>query len=184
MRRPLRRIATAVALALLLLLLLLLLTLSEVVPRLFGFQRPQVLNLHQWLVFLLRDQPPQYWLQVGYALTERYLVQARAAARAVGAQTVVVLIPHDAQIVEAKRQAELGRFRLDSREVDLERSQRELVFRAGRNGIPVIDLAPALRMLPDPASLTFEHDLHLTPRGHAAIAELLATELDRLGALS
>lgn len=148
-----------------------------------GHRRPEVLNLDQWLVFTLRDQPPQRWLQLGYPLTERYLQQAQATAAALGARTVAVLIPHDAQVAETKRRAELGRFLLSEQEVDLERPQRELQTRAQRQGIPVIDLSPAFRTLPDPASLTFPHDLHLTPRGHAAVADILATELVRLGTL-
>jgi hypothetical protein len=41
-----------------------------------------------------------------------------------------------------------------------------------------------MRGLPDPATLTFPHDLHLTVRGHAAVAEILADELARSGSLS
>jgi lysophospholipase L1-like esterase len=142
-----------------------------------GHNRPAALSLDQWLAFTLRDEPRQYWMQVGYPLTEQYLAQARTATIAAGAGFIALVIPHDAQIDDAKGAAELRRFHLSAAEVDLDRPRREIVDRAARRGIETIDLLPVLRARADRAALTYMHDLHFTPLGHAVVAEILAAEL-------
>jgi hypothetical protein len=44
-------------------------------------------------------------------------------------------------------------------------------------------LLPALSARSDRANLTYLHDLHFTPLGHAVVAEVLVDALDRLNAL-
>jgi lysophospholipase L1-like esterase len=145
----------------------------------FGHNRPTPLGLNSWLAFTLRDEPRQYWLQVGYPLTEHYLARARVATEAGGARMVALLIPHDAQIDDAKRDAELRRFHLRTDQVDLDRPRRELTERAARQGVETLDLLPALTARADRSDLTYKHDLHFTPLGHAVVAEFLANELER-----
>jgi lysophospholipase L1-like esterase len=148
-----------------------------------GYNRPIALGLNQWLAFTLRDPPRQYWLDLGYPLTEHYLAQARDASLAAGARMVVLLIPHDAQLNADKMATELGRFHLAREQVDVDRPRRELIAQAGRLGLDIIDLLPALSARADRANFTYRHDFHFTPLGHAVVAEVLADELDRLGAL-
>lgn len=148
-----------------------------------GYRRPTALALNQWLAFTLNDPPRQFWLDVGYPLTEQYLARARDASLAVGVRTVVLLIPHDAQLNDAKLAAELARFQLSVDEVDLDRPRHELLDRSARQGLDTIDLLPALKARADRADLTYRHDLHFTALGHAVVAEILADELDRLDAL-
>jgi len=136
------------------------------------------------LAFTLRDPPRQYWLDLGYPLTEHYLAQARNASLAAGARMVVLLIPHDAQMNADKMAAELGRFRLAPDQVDLDRPRRELIDQAARLGCDTIDLLPALNARADRADFTYRHDLHFTPLGHAAVAETVVHELERLGAVT
>ncbi len=149
-----------------------------------GHNRPRALALNQWLAFTLRDPPRQYWLDLGYPLTEHYLAQARNASLAAGARMVVLLIPHDAQMNADKMAAELGRFRLAPDQVDLDRPRRELIDQAARLGCDTIDLLPALNARADRADFTYRHDLHFTPLGHAAVAETVVHELERLGAVT
>jgi hypothetical protein len=148
-----------------------------------GYKPPLALGLNQWLAFTLRNPPRQYWLDLGYPLTEHYLAQARDASVAAGARMVVLLIPHDAQLNANKMTAELGRFHLAPEQVDLDRPRRELTDQARRLGLDIIDLLPALSARPDRANLTYLHDLHFTPLGHAVVAEVLVDALDRLNAL-
>jgi hypothetical protein len=135
------------------------------------------------VAFTLRDPPRQYWLDLGYPLTERYLTRARDASLAAGARMVVLLIPHDAQVNDDKMAAELGRFHLAPEQVDLDRPRRELIDQAAPLGLDTIDLLPPLSVRADRANFTYRHDFHFTPLGHAVVAEVLVNELDRLGAL-
>lgn len=148
-----------------------------------GYNRPTPLALNHWLAFTLRDPPRQYWLDLGYPLTEHYLALARDASLAAGAHMVVLLIPHDAQLNGDKMAAELGRFHLAPEQVDLDRPRHELIAQAGRLGLDVIDLVPALSARVDRANFTYAHDLHFTPLGHAAVAEVVVRALDQLGAV-
>jgi lysophospholipase L1-like esterase len=148
-----------------------------------GYSRPETLGLDSWLAYALRDEPHWSWLQWAYPLTERYLEDARVAAGDAGALLIALLVPHDAQYVEAQRQTELGRFHLNPEEVDLALPQRELTAAANRHGIPVIDLLPAFSARADRDSLTYQHDFHLTALGHAAVAQELADALVLRGLL-
>ena len=94
-----------------------------------------------------------------------------------------MLIPHNAQYDEAQRQNELGRFHLSPDEVDLTRPNRELTAAANRHGIPVVDLLPTFSARADRDALTYQHDFHLTPLGHAVVAEALADALEERGLL-
>jgi hypothetical protein len=144
-----------------------------------GYEPPRPLTVYEWLTFALRDLPKWYWIQLGYPLTTHYLERVRAAASAAGAQFFVVLIPHEDQFVEEKRAVSLDRFHLRGDEVDMDRPQRELATRAQQVGLDLIDLTPALRTRVDRATLTYPHDIHLTPKGHAAVAETLANVLEQ-----
>jgi len=87
------------------------------------------------------------------ALLSRRHGLAAAASLAAGARMVVLLIPHDAQLNDAKMAAELGRFHLAPEQVDLDRPRRELIDQAARLGLETIDLLPALSVRADRARL-------------------------------
>ena len=148
-----------------------------------GYGHPRTMTLFQWQMWILRELPSWYWIQLGYPLAEHYMNQARVAAESAGAKFVAALVPRDAQVVDTKRDQELYHLHLGIDEVDLDRPNRELAQRAARLGIDIIDLLPAMRSKPDAASLTFEHDYHLTAEGHQMVAEALAQGLDDLGLL-
>jgi lysophospholipase L1-like esterase len=148
-----------------------------------GYARPEALGLDTWDAYVLRDEPHWPWMQWAYPLTERYLEATSEAAAEAGAPLIALLIPHDAQYAEDRRQNELGRFHLSPDEVDLTRPQRELTAAANRHGIPVIDLLPALSVRVDRDALTYHHDFHLTPLGHAVVAQELADALEERGLL-
>jgi lysophospholipase L1-like esterase len=144
-----------------------------------GYGPPRPLTLNDWLTFALRHLPNWYWIQLGYPLTAHYLDRARATAAAAGAPFLAVLIPHEDQFVEEKRAASLGHFHLLEDEVDMDRPQRELTVLAQQAEVELIDLTPALRARSDRGTLTYPHDIHLTPRGHAAVAQALANALEQ-----
>jgi lysophospholipase L1-like esterase len=148
-----------------------------------GYSQPRTLTLFQWQMWILRDLPSWYWIQLGYPLTEHYLDRARAAAASVGAAFVTLLVPRDAQVLDNKREEELGHLHLSADEVDFDRPNRELSQRAARLGIDVIDLLPLMRARADRSAFTFPHDYHLTAAGHTMVAEALANGLDDLGCL-
>jgi len=148
-----------------------------------GYPRPESLNIDSWLTFTLRDAPAQKWLRLGYPLTEQYLNTIRSTAASVGAPTIALLLPHQAQVSDAKRASELGRYHLRLDEVDLERPQQELTTRAQRHGIDVLDMLPIMRVRRDRDALTYPHDLHLTALGHAVVADALADYLQHLNRL-
>jgi hypothetical protein len=148
-----------------------------------GYFQPRTLTLFQWQMWTLREPPTWYWIQLGYPLTGHYLDQARAAAESAGATFVAMLVPRDAQVVDGKRQEELGHLHLAEDEVDLDRPNRELSRRMEQLGIPTIDLLPSMRARPDREAFTFRHDYHLTAHGHRMVAETLADGLADLRVL-
>jgi hypothetical protein len=148
-----------------------------------GYTQPRTLTLFQWQMWILRDLPAWYWIQLGYPLTEHYLDEARSTAESVGAPFVALLIPRDAQAVDRKYQQELSHLRLSDDEIDMDRPNRELMQRTGRRGIRAIDLLPAWRSRADRAVFTFQNDYHLTEQGHRMVAEELASGLAGLGLL-
>jgi hypothetical protein len=65
------------------------------------------------------------------------------------------------------------------RDQDLERPRRYLMEAAARGGYRAVDVTEALRGHPRPEELYWPVDSHMTVRGHAFLAEILAPEIDR-----
>jgi lysophospholipase L1-like esterase len=110
------------------------------------------------------------------ATTERVLAGMAALAQERGAEFVIVLLPMKLEILPAQR-AEWMAFQ-HLTEDDVERPRRHLVAFAARQGLTLIDVAPALRAQAEPEGLYWKVDLHMTPRGHAALAEAVAPAVD------
>lgn len=110
-------------------------------------------------------------------LTERLLVGMRHLLAERGAELVVAIMPADFQIVEEKRE----RYGIlpvvfhDQPYVEA-KAQRRMTDLCQRNGIPVVDLLPALRE-ECTGGCFFSYDPHLTPAGHAIVAEAMAAYL-------
>jgi hypothetical protein len=110
------------------------------------------------------------------ASTARVLGGLAALAREHGAGFVVVLLPMKQDILPAQR-AEWMQLQGLS-EDDVERPRRGLMEIASREGWTVVDPAPRLRAQAEATELYWKVDLHMTPQGHAAVADALAPAVD------
>jgi lysophospholipase L1-like esterase len=109
----------------------------------------------------------------GLEIARRSIEDIRRTASTAGASTAVVLMPARFQVDDA----DYGRLReaVSSAGGTLVRDAASERFAAalGPLGIPQLDVLPALRAaLPGP-DLFFQETVHLTPRGHAVVAESL-----------
>jgi lysophospholipase L1-like esterase len=109
----------------------------------------------------------------GIEITRQSMEDITRTASAGGASTAVVLMPARFQVDDA----DYGRLReaVSSAGGTLVRDAANERFAAGLEplGIPQLDVLPALRAaLPGP-DLFYQHTVHLTPRGHAVVAEAL-----------
>ncbi len=114
----------------------------------------------------------------GINITRQAVEGMIAEARGVGARTALVMMPARFQVDDA----DYGRLREAVRTAggELVRDGATDRFEAalGGLGVPVLDPLPALRAaLPGP-DLFFQQTVHLTPRGHAVIAEALEQFLE------
>lgn len=112
-------------------------------------------------------------IQEGLSVTRRCVEQIAAEASALGARTAVVLMPARFQLDDP----DYGRLADAVRQSggELLRDAASERFDAAMSGLrlPRLDVLPPLRRaLPGP-DLFFQHTVHLTPRGHAVVAEAL-----------
>jgi len=116
-------------------------------------------------------------------LTERLLVGMRDLAEEHGARFAVAIMPADFQLVQGKRERYgiLPVIFHDRRYVE-GKAQRRLKDVCERNGIPALDLLPALRGRCEEECF-FSYDPHLTPAGHAVVADAMAGFLRTSGLL-
>src|SRR5262249_39119928 len=101
--------------------------------------------------------------------TERVVSALAGVAREQGAGFSVVLLPMKLEIIPAQRAEWMALQKLS--EDDVERARRHLLAFGQREHISMIDVAPALRAEAHPEDLYWKVDLHMTPRGHAALAD-------------
>ncbi|MFQ5690914.1 MAG: SGNH/GDSL hydrolase family protein [Gemmatimonadota bacterium] len=92
-----------------------------------------------------------------YHLMERYLLEARDAARAIGARFALIAIPFRVQLGELPPDLDPNGFGKYWARV------------AGREGIPYLDLYPAFRDFGDPGTLYWVEDGHCTSAGYGLI---------------
>jgi hypothetical protein len=131
------------------------------------------------LVSYLADPPPI--VQEGLDVSRRAFGLIADRARGLGARTGIVLMPARFQtddpdfgrLAETVRQAG-GRL---ERNAATERFQTALA----PLGLPMIDLQPPLAAQPDRIGLFFQRNVHLTPRGHAVVGDLLFNFLQASG---
>ena len=97
-----------------------------------------------------------------------------AAERCAG--FVLVLLPTKQQVLPAQREAWRRIHGLSADEV--ERPQRELRQWGQRHGVAVVDATEALSRPDRPEALFWPIDLHLSPAGHAAVAQAAAPVID------
>jgi lysophospholipase L1-like esterase len=92
-----------------------------------------------------------------------------AEERAVG--LTVVLLPMKQEVLPEQRREWMDLHHLT--EMDVARPHRRIAAWAARTGVALVDVTDALRAEPAPDALFWKVDLHMTPRGHALVAEVL-----------
>ena len=102
-------------------------------------------------------------------------------AAAHGAHALFVLIPADFQVDSASFQQHVAGFGIDPNSVDLDQPSRRMAQELTDRGLRTIDALPAFRERHDAGHRLYGTvDKHLSPDGHAALAELVTPELARL----
>lgn len=133
----------------------------------------------EWTI--LRDPPRTYWLDVAWPLFGEYITDIRATAAAVGAPTVLMVIPQMGQFDDEMRARAMADFRFREDEVDWDHPQREVSAQANPAGIPILDLLPAFQARDDRAQLYLRQDTHFSTLGHQVAADQLAEFLQTGG---
>ena len=110
----------------------------------------------------------------GIARTREVVAQIASEAREAGARTGIILMPARFQIDDT----DYGHLRdiVAQSGGELLRDAATERFTEGLRdlGLPMIDLLPVLRHAKDGPNLFFQENVHLTPRGHAVVAQALA----------
>jgi hypothetical protein len=114
----------------------------------------------------------------GLAISRQCIRDIAAVAAGAGARTAIALMPARFQVDDA----DYGRLKeaVAAAGGELQRDAASERFDAALAGLPLprVDLLPALRQaLPGP-DLFFQETVHLTPRGHAVVAETLDRFID------
>lgn len=127
-----------------------------------------------WLI--RRDGDPSNTL--GWEVTRQLLDRAHRIGRGAGAQTVVVVIPHEIQVSEPAREKFLAAVGMRAEDVELDQPQNVLAQWGAHAGVAVIDLAPEFRASAEQGkTLYLENDGHWTRDGHALAAAVVVREL-------
>jgi len=106
----------------------------------------------------------------GWNLTQKAILEAEAATRAVGAQLVIVVIPPKELIYEALWQKRVA----DPSAYDLAEPARTLMAFCQAQGLKCLDLTPALSTrAANGKELFLRQDAHLNPAGHRLVAQLV-----------
>ena len=106
-----------------------------------------------------------------------YLRRLNAAVVQQGGRFLVVLLPTREQADELSLEEVLTAFRIDSSRIDLRRPNDILLKLAESEGIAFVDLLPAFTSAR--SKLFFDGDEHLTPEGHALIADTIGDYLEQ-----
>jgi hypothetical protein len=133
------------------------------------------------VLLFAEEYPPDF--EERFELTERLIVGMRDLLESRGAKLAVAIMPADFQVVAEKRERYgiLPVIFHDQPYVEA-KAQRRVTALCERNGIPVVDVLPALRERCE-GECFYTYDPHPTPAGHAIIAEALARELRASGVL-
>jgi hypothetical protein len=110
------------------------------------------------------------------ASAERLLAAFASRAKERGAGFTLVVLPMKQEVVPEQR-ADLLEYHALT-DADLARPRERLAALAQKEGFGFVDAGPALGRLANPAGLFWRVDWHMTPRGHVALADILAPELD------
>ena len=127
------------------------------------------------------DNPEPGW-QEAWTVTEAVLARTRDAARAMGAELVVVVAPSYFQVDDDAWRRHIDEDGQDRRRLAIDAPNRRLRDIADRQGLRLLDLLPIIRpTVQAGARLYFPDDGHWTGEGHAFAARQLADYLRSAG---
>jgi hypothetical protein len=151
------------------------------------------LEAHSHLFIMLRNQLSTFRMKTGvsalyfpqefqkseassgrWALTADICREIAEAAKANGVNTLFVLTPADFQVDEAKFNAYVAGFGIDTAAVDLEQPSRLLREAMTARGLNVVDALPHLRAQQKSGKRLYgKVDQHLSAEGHRALSEVV-----------
>jgi hypothetical protein len=124
------------------------------------------------------NPPPPAW-ERSWRVTESLIAAARDAAEHSGAQFIMVIAPHKAQLDATEWERLIRGSPVRGTTWDQSIPVRRLTSSALESGVHAIDLLPTLQAAPDPSSLYFAENSHWTARGHRLVAQTIAKHLTR-----
>ncbi len=134
------------------------------------------------LATYLTDPPPV--VARGLDVSRRAFAKIADRARGVGAQTGFVLLPARLQVNDEDFSNLRTIVHDAGGELDRNSASRRFQDALAQLGLPIDDLQPALARQPDGTGVFFKRTAHLTPRGHAAVADELLVFLRSSGLLN
>ncbi|HQX81600.1 MAG TPA: hypothetical protein PKW63_07570 [Vicinamibacterales bacterium] len=134
------------------------------------------------LATYLTDPPPV--VQHGLEVSRRAFEKIAGRARAVGAQTGIVLMPARLQVNDEDFSNLRAIVKEAGGEMDRNGASRRFQEALTPLGIPVRDIQPDLARQPDAAGIFLRTTAHLSPRGHSAVADALLVFLRSSGMLN
>ncbi len=137
-------------------------------------------QLRAHVVDLLAESTPPSIVQ-GFELTELLLEEIRSLTMARSGRVVLVLLPLQTQVSDARFAAFVRTAADTTSQMHLDEPQRYMRAIADRLGLPVIDLLPGFRewTATGGSALYLKGDGHWTEGGHRLAAAMVAKELRR-----
>ena len=128
---------------------------------------------------LRKDYPPE--LEEGWVLSKAILKELVRATKAAGAEPVLVVIPTDLQYGQEKWQETVEMFGLRESDFDLKKPEQRLQAFAAENGVPYVDLLPALAEENRKQALHLPLNGHWNACGHGVAAAVISEALIEKG---
>ena len=134
------------------------------------------------LASYLTEPPPV--VQTGLEASRRAFSQVVSRARAIGAPTGIALMPARFQVNDVDYRNLDAVVREAGGVLDRQSASRRFQETLAPLGAPMVDLQPLMFAQPDRAAMFFLRTMHLTPRGHEAVASALYDFLQSSGLAS
>jgi hypothetical protein len=129
------------------------------------------------LTSYLADPPAE--VRHGLDVTRATVDRLARGASAIGARTVVVLMPARFQTDDADYERLAAIVKGSGGELVRNSASERFREALAPTALPVLDLLPVLQAQPNRMELFFQENVHLTPRGHRVVADALSDFLSR-----
>jgi hypothetical protein len=133
--------------------------------------------------FQIYERRPSAKLRRSWEVTQALLGAIARRGRELGAHTIVVGGPSYRQLDPARFQQMLVEEGVDPSRYDVELPSRLLGEAAAREGLPYLDLLPALRAgaASGAGDMFYPHNTHWAPAGQRVVAQTIASFIDAQG---